>query len=396
MKRRIFFLEGNRDGTVGGSYHLMYDLIRALDREQYMPVAGFHVDNLVADRLRRDGVETHIFEFPQPFTIGVDYLDGVLAPVRKGVNFFKRFMLPALRYARFLRSHQIDLVNLNNSINRNFSWMLAAMISRTKCMTHEMGINDSFPFAARFFGKRLESIVCLSHAIHDNMIKKGVGYPQSEVIHCGIDLSRYRIKATPAQLRERHSIGSKDPVIGVVGNIKYWKGQDTIVRATGIIKEKYPNIRCLLVGDCSPSDLTYKAGLLEVCKRMSIADNVLFTGFQENAIDYMNLMDIVVHTSVLPEPFGIVTLEAMSLAKPLVSTDIGGPTEVVVDGETGLLVTPGQPERLAAALLSLLSHMDKARQMGLAGKDRLQKEFAFEKSMERTMRVYDRIFSDHK
>ena len=102
-------------------------------------------------------------------------------------------------------------------------------------------------------------------------------------------------------------------------------------------------------------------------------------------------MDVVCHTSTAPEPFGIVTLEAMSLAKPLVSTTIGGPAEVVQNGRTGLLVEPGRPELLAVAVAKLLSEPAEAADMGRRGRERLLADFSLASNVSQTMAVYERV-----
>ena len=156
------------------------------------------------------------------------------------------------------------------------------------------------------------------------MKKCGVDLPNVTVIHCGIDVSRYRMVETPEHLRRKHAIPPSAPVIGVVGNLRQWKGQETIVRATAILRDRYPELRCVLAGGQTPADRPYVERLQAIAAELGIVPNVIFAGFQKNAIDYMRMMDVVAHTSTSPEPFGIVTLEAMSIGKPLVSTTIGG------------------------------------------------------------------------
>jgi glycosyltransferase involved in cell wall biosynthesis len=180
-------------------------------------------------------------------------------------------------------------------------------------------------------------------------------------------------------------------VVGVVGNVRKWKGQEIMVRAAALIKQKFPRVRVLLVGDCGEADKGYGRMLERLCDELGVRDTVIFTGFQRNAIDYMDLMDVVAHTSIHPEPFGIVTLEAMSLAKPLVSTTIGGPAEVVLNGETGLLVDAGKPELLANAICSLLADRAKATEFGKRGYDRLHQHFGIRKNIDATMAVYRNV-----
>jgi glycosyltransferase involved in cell wall biosynthesis len=392
MPKRILFIEGNRDGTVGGSYFLLLDLIRGLDRSRYTPIVGFHRENYLMDTFRAAGAEVVLFENLPPVEFGSAFLNSALLPIKKLGNLYRGLFAQARVHARYLREQKIDLVNLNNSMTRNQAWMLAARQVGIPCITHEMGINQSYSLLSKYFGKRLDRIISLSHAICKAMRDNGgIDFPNIQVIHCGIDLTRYQIKETPAQLRQKHNIPDGVPVIGVVGNIREWKGQETLVRATAILKQKYPEIRCVLVGDCGKADKEYGDRIDRIAKELGVTGNLVLTGFQRNAIDYMELMDVVTHTSIHPEPFGIVTLEAMSRSKPLVSTTIGGPAEVVVNGESGLLVDPGKPADLAAAVDRYLSDPEYARLTGQRGYERMATHFSMKQSIDKTMAVYAEV-----
>lgn len=388
---KVLYVEGNIDGTVGGSYFLLLDLVRSLDRSRFRPVVVFHRSNYLEDAFRQCGAEVHVIPRQTPFSFGPRWADRLFWPVKALVNVYRGLAKPTMAYRSFLRSHRFDLVNLNNSITRNHPWMLASIMTKTPCITHEMGINTHYSGMSKFLGRRLGAVICLSHAIRDAMIACGVNVDNACVIHCGIDLSRYREIESPSELRRKHSIPDTAAIIGVVGNIRSWKGQETIVRATAQLKRKYPDIRCLLVGGATDSDPTYLRFLQDLCSNLRLEDNVLFTGFQRNAIDYMRLMDVVCHTSTSPEPFGIVTLEAMSLGKPLISTTHGGPAEVVVNGTTGLLVEAGAPDALADAIDSFLTDRDRAQEMGRRGYQRLLEDFSLVKNVEQTTLVYDRV-----
>ena len=342
MTSRILFVEGNTDGTVGGSYYIMVDLVLGLDRSRYEPIVVFCDENIVAERLRKAGVRVLVIPPPRPLVFRARWLNIALGPLKRVVNTFRGFLLPALAQARVLRRERIDMVNLNNSITTNHSWMVAARLAGIPCITHEMGMVDSYPLRARYLGARLDAVICLSRAIHDDMRRLGVDLPRAVVVHSLFNPERYVHAETPEALRAQWGIPAGAPIVGVVGNVKKWKGQETIVRATHLLRDRYPELRCVLAGGSSPSDMPYREHLEALCRELGIEKRVIFAGFQPNAIDYMRLMDVVVHTSTSPEPFGIVLLEAMLLGKPLITTTIGGPAEIVLDGETGLLVDPGQ------------------------------------------------------
>ena len=392
-KKRVFFFEGNRDGTVGGSYFLMYDLVLGLDKGKFEPVVGFYNDNFLVEKLRSAGVKTVVFGSPPVFEFKRRFLNSLLMPVKKLANFYHQLVAPTIRFRRFLIAEKIDLVNANNSIRSNHPWMIAAKLLRIPCITHEMGINESFTGMAKYLGKRLDAIICLSYAIHDTMQDAGAGFANRHVVHCGIDLHRYQVVESPNELRRKYAIPEGAPIIGVVGNVKPWKGQKTIVSAMPTLVKKYPTLRCILVGDMPDYARQYHEELRGIIKSNQLEDNVIFAGFQKNSIDFMNLMDIVVHTSVDPEPFGIVTLEAMSVKKPLISTTIGGPAEVVESGKSGYLIPPGDPNVLADTVDLLLSDQKHAKEIGEAGFENLVSNFTFEKSLKKTMKIYDEVLS---
>jgi glycosyltransferase involved in cell wall biosynthesis len=391
MPKRLLFIEGNRDGTVGGSYFVLLDLVRGLDRSRYQPIIGFHQENYLIDTFKEAGAEVVLFDNLPPFEFQRPGLNRMLRPLKRLMNLQRGLFAQAHVYARYLRENQVDLINLNNSMTRNHPWMLAARRAGIPCITHEMGINQGYSRISRYFGRRLDRILCVSHAVHNFMRSHGVDFPNIQVIHNGIDLGRYQLKETPAELRRKHGIPEGVPIVGVVGNIREWKGQETLVRATALLKNKYPQLRCLLVGDCGKADHAYGERIDRVARELGVTDNIVLTGFQRNAIDYMQLMDVVTHTSIEPEPFGIVTLEAMSLSKPLISTTIGGPAEVVVNGESGLLVDPGKPQDLADAIDRFLNDPEYAARIGKQGYERMATHFRMQHTVEKTMAVYAEI-----
>ena len=92
--------------------------------------------------------------------------------------------------------------------------------------------------------------------------------------------------------------------------------------------------------------------------------HVTITGFRNDIPDLLNAIDVQIHASVTMEPFGIVLLEGMSLGLPIVASNAGGPTEIIEDGETGLLCTPGDADEMADCIIRLLSNRDLRAQFG--------------------------------
>ena len=393
---RILFCENNVDGTIGGSYYSLLYLVKGLDRTRYTPMVVFYAEHGLIPAFRDAGVETLVWERAKPFTFGsgrVAAALGVLAAplvvLQKALNFARGFVLPAVARAWFLTRRNIRIVHLNNSVLYNHDWMLGARLAGRTCVTHERGINDVFPAAARYFGQRLDAVICISEAVCTNMRQRGADFGNLQTIYNGLDPKVMKVRRQPAELRQAYGVAADAPAVVLTGNIKPWKGQDTLVRAMDIVRRSFPDARCFLVGDTSPGDREYEQTLRALVSSLGLEEHVIFTGYQKNVADYLMMSDVVIHTSVLPEPFGRVILEAMACEKPVVGSRAGAIPEIVEEGKTGLTFPPGDHEALAAAIDQLLAAPDEARRMGKRGYERLVREFHIDRNVEATQQLYE-------
>lgn len=389
LATRILYVEGNVDGTIGGSYYSLFYLVAGLDRRRFDPVVVFATDNSLVPRFNGLGVRTIIHPPPHPTVMR----GAVGALIAKVANFIRGWIIEPVRLAALLRRERVALVHLNNSIVRNDSWMIAAWLARIPCITHERGINPRFPLRARLIARRLAAIVCISRAVHDNFVANGLGKLRLVTIHNGLDPAEMRVTRSPAEVRAELGIAAQARVIGIVGNIKPWKGQEVVIHAMAKLRDRFPDLVCLLIGDTSPDDSAYRVQILRQIADAGLAGRVLVTGFRPDVANYIAASEILVHASVNPEPFGRVLLEGMALHKPLVASNGGAVPEIVVDGETGLLFTPGDPESLAGRLQELLEDPERLERMGQAGYLRMSGEFTIAQNVRTTQALYDKVLA---
>jgi glycosyltransferase involved in cell wall biosynthesis len=397
---KVLYCENNVDGTVGGSYYSLLYLVKNVDRQKYHPVVVFYTEHTLLPAYREAGVETHVWPKAAAFTFGGAHhrIWKWLRPLRpiglicqKILNFLHGFLLPAIERAWYIKRNGIRIVHLNNSVLYNHDWMLAATLAGVKCVTHERGINDWFPPSAKYFAKRLDAVVCISEAVRLNMHERGADFGNLVVIHNGLDPKSMTVETPPDALRAAYGIAPETVVVGMLGNIKAWKGQDTLIRAMARVRREIPDVRCLLVGDTSPSDREYGQSLHALVASLGLDKQIVFTGFQRNVGDFLMMVDVMVHASVLPEPFGRVILEAMACKKPVIGARAGAIPEIVEEGRTGLTFPPGDAGSLAEAIVSLISDRDRIRRFGESGYRRLVNEFHIVKNIEATQRLYERI-----
>jgi glycosyltransferase involved in cell wall biosynthesis len=165
------------------------------------------------------------------------------------------------------------------------------------------------------------------------------------------------------------------PVVGLVGRLQPWKGQDRLLRAQALLRDRGHRIHTVIVGgdayDLSPE---YARSLASVVNRLGLLDAVTMTGQVADAGPYIDHMDILVNASD-PEPFGIVLLEAMARGVAVVAVDSGGPGEFIEHGLTGQLARSGEPAALADALEPLLESPELRRDVARAGQELFLREF---------------------
>lgn len=210
------------------------------------------------------------------------------------------------------------------------------------------------------------------------------GYPadRTETVPNGIQLP---VEDTSNGLRAELRIPPGAPFVGEIARLCDVKGQRELIQAAARI----PELHVVLAGDDLESGGAYREWLIAEAERAGVADRVRFAGFRP-AESVLGALDVFVLPSWI-EGMPVTVLEAMAHRKPVVATPVGGTPELVVDGETGVLVPPRDPEALAEALRSLVADPQRARRLGEAGYARVAELFTVERMTTRVLEVYDEV-----
>jgi len=221
----------------------------------------------------------------------------------------------------------------------------------------------------------------------DNMVAAGVSAGKVRVVHNGVDLDRYDDEASGRLLREELGIRDADFVIAFVARMVPQKGYEVLLDALARIKRSGRRFQALLVGDTTLLEgraADYRASIHSRVDDLGLADSVRLLGARNDVHAVMNACDTFVLASH-KEPFGTTVIEAMAAARPVVASDLPGPRESMLQGETGLLVPPGDAEALAVALIRLME--DKGERIGMGARGRARARELFD--MHRYVRALD-------
>jgi glycosyltransferase involved in cell wall biosynthesis len=124
-----------------------------------------------------------------------------------------------------------------------------------------------------------------------------------------------------------------------------------------------------------------------------LENKVFFTGYRRDVPALMGMMNVIVHSSIRPEPFGMVLIEGMAMKKPVVASRGGGPLDIVIEGETGFLAEMGDSRAMSKAITYLLNHPALRKKMGLAGHHRVVRDFASPRYAEQMERIFQLLLA---
>ncbi|MBN2469377.1 MAG: glycosyltransferase family 4 protein [Anaerolineae bacterium] len=355
-KPRPVLFASSYTGLGGGETSLLA-LAEYLDPARWTPHLLIRAEGQLADRWRAGGWPLHVMAWRPAFPLFVPALWARLPRVTA--------LTVLLRQERFAAVHADyhSLPLLAPACRRaGIPWLWTA---------HGWWLRPR-PWQRGLF-RAANHTLAVSQAAKDGFLGSPPFMPPDrvEVLPLGVDTTRFHPEVEGAPLRAELGIPPDAPVIAIVGRFQPLKGHLHFLQMAARLAPDYPAARFLLVGDNvldgAQGDRHKAAVLAAIQADPRLRAQVIFAGFRADTPQVMAATDVLVCASDF-ESFGMVHLEAMASGTALVSTNRGGPAEIVRDGKTGLLVPPGDPEALAAAVRRLLDDPRLRARLGQAGR----------------------------
>ena len=347
-------------------------------------------------RLDRRKYEVSLIVFSEPDKPLREWLDNMAQAGVKVQEITIRgdidpFLLGKL--CRLFYKGRYDVVH-THLIHADLYGSLAAKLTKvpillsTRHNDNRFRFNAFYAWLSRQSSKAADRIVTVSNYLKDFTVRvEGIAKDKIVTIYHGLDLDdSYLGDKEHGALRREFGIDQGDvSVAAIVARLTEQKGHVYLLQAFADVIKIIPQAKLLVIGS---GNLMEKLQTL-ACE-LGIRSNVIFTGFRADACALMSQVDVVILPS-LWEGFGIVLLEAMAAMKPIVATRVSAIPEIVVDGVTGLLVPPRDPEALAEAIIALLQDQERAEAMGRAGQERVERHFSVERMVQQTEALYEEL-----
>lgn len=411
MKRSVLLIDFAP--SPGGSIMSLYGLARGLRDSPYAPLVLLAPNNPLVPQFRSLGVEVFTLDARQgqgdlyaaPVervrrSMFADWVrrTGPAAAIWHGGGFWLRLgrrLLPqAWWVARLAKGQQVRLIHCNDAVSISRVGILAARLAGLPCVCFPRRFDRLGRFE-RWLARSVDYFVFNSGAVQRQFLEQGERPMRQRVVHNGLDLDDFPLDLDGRAVRQELGLKPQAPVVGIVGRLVDWKGHDVFLRALARVAEEWPDVQGLVVGSPEVACPHLPQELQQLAVSLGLGEAVRFVGHRQDVARLLAAMDLLVHASIAPEPFGRVLIEGMAAAKPVVASAAGGVPEIVLDGQTGLLVEPGDVQGFAQAILSLLRHPERAAALGRAGRQRVEAHFTIERYVRQVQEVYGAVLGDH-
>ena len=301
-----------------------------------------------------------------------------------------------LEFARALRRDGIDIVHTYGFYPNVFA-VAAARLARVPVIVASIRENGDLLTPAQRRVQRLscrvaDAIIVNAESVKQRIVSDGYDPERITVIRNGIDLARFGGRDS-GRLRRELSVSAQSPLVAVFARLVPAKGIEYFLQAAAGVARRFPEARFVVVGESRVVrdgvivESPYKGELVQYARRLGLAGRVMFTGFR------MDIPEVLpeVAVSVLPslsEGLSNSVLESMAAGVPVVATAVGGTSEAVQDGVSGLLVPPTDAVALEHAICALLEDEALAARLGRAALKRVSEHFSNEQMVRRTERFY--------
>jgi len=368
--------------SFGGSIVVLGSLVGAIDKQKFRPVVVGEMSKSILSHHIQDNAK--IYVIPRIFNY-VSWSKAIKVISHIRFLFLRKLIIYALsgvrsavntiyivRLAKVILKEKVDLVHVNNGMS-NLEPIIAAILLGRKFIVHFHGLEKPGYVQGKLLFKVPKYIVISQYQL------KALG-------ENGFPIDRMTVIPNPVQephalsiecsaIRRQYGLVSEGKVFGIVGRIVRMKGHIEFLKSAFIVLDLVPDSKALIVGDFSDGDVNYQDQIKAMVEESGFEDRIVMTGYVDKIEGIYSILDVCVHASIEPEPFGLVITEAMANGVAVVATDLGASKEIITDGVNGYLVNPNSTGKLTETIVKLLTDNELRNKIGNEGKCHARKNY---------------------
>ena len=383
---RILFLHAGAE--MYGADKVLLDLIRGLDKTRYNIYVVLPCDGVLVEELKKTGATVCVVPYP--------IMRRKFFNPKGIVSFISNYFKYSHEIAVLARKWKIQLIHTNTSAVLEGCYISKALKIPQLWEVHEIIVNPKIMFylTALWISLFSDKVVTVSNASKMHLIRSGFYKKKKiEVIYNGVDSERFNPDRDAGYLRNELGIPEKALIIGMIGRVNSWKGQEDLLQAANIVMKDNPDVYTVFAGAAYEGEEWREDKLNRAITESAYSNRIINMGYRTDVESIHALFDVFVLPSTNPDPLPTVVLEAMASGKPVVAYRHGGVCEMVREGKNGLFADPGSPTDLAEKIKTVLEDETLRRSMGEYSRKRVMEKFSMERYVGNYTREYEKQYS---
>lgn len=382
----ILFLHAGAE--MYGADKVLLDLVRKLDKTKFNPYVILPSGGILESSLKNEGVRVDVLPYP---IMRRKYFN------LKGIF---QYVWGIKKYSKLLRKiaveNNIDIIHSNTA-----AVMEGSIVSKKLHIPHLWSIHEiivsprfMYKFTSRMIARHSSVTVTDSKAVKEHLLKSGC-FSDSDikVIYNGVDICRFNPENSCEYLYDEWNIPHGKKVIGMMGRVNSWKGQQDFLEAANMVMAADSDVYTIFIGSAFEGEEWREKELAEKIEKSPYKDRIINKGYRTDSQCIYKLFDVFVLPSINPDPLPTVVLEAMATGKPVIGYRHGGVCEMVEEGYNGLLADVRNPKDLADKICILMSDIELCREMGKHSRERLLSDFSMASYVSQYSKLYEGIIS---
>ena len=306
--------------------------------------------------------------------------------MNKGINIYS-----IIKFINIIRQFQIQVVHTHSSVDSRLAGIAASICGVKVVRSRHISVPVSKNYLTRWQYMNLaDRIITSGSEIRKEMINKNHMNPRQIIsAPAGVNTKQFNLDRALVDIRPKYNINKDFFLIGIVSVLRSWKGHKYLIEAIKKLKNKIPEIRLMIVGAGPQYEIIKKH-----IEQLKLEDYVFLTGHHADPAPFFKAMDVMVLPSYSGEATSQVLPQAMLMKKPVISTNIGGLSEVIINNETGLVVAPKDSIAIANAIEDLYGDEKLRNRLAKNGQEHALTYFTFENMIDVTQSVYQSLIDE--
>ncbi len=372
----VLFLHSSSD--LYGASKILLTIVRILKKNGHTPIVVLSEEGPLSEQLTTEGIEV-IF-----IRLGIIRRKYFSA---KGIA--NRFIIgykAVHSLLKIAKEKKVDIIYSNTLGVITGIFAAKKLHLRHIWHVHEIIENPSiFSWLLSKLLLKSNQIIVVSNAVQQYW-SKFIPVQKLQLIYNGIDYSPFL--SPSSKLRTELNLPNNQLIVGMIGRVHFWKGQDYFLRIAGQLTKTYPNIVFVMIGDAFKGyEFLYKK-IETIIQQEAIEHKVFNLGYRNDVHELIQNIDILIVPSIHQDPFPTVILEAMAAGKLVIATNIGGAKEMIIPDETGILIPPDDVNESCKKILPLLSNDNKRLILGKLAKEYVLKNFSLLAFEEKIIKLF--------